>query len=393
MSSIKLSSITNKAKTSGPTIDATTSSTSTGYARLASGTNEERVSIEEGSIRYNETAKLLEFYDGTQWNFIIPAEESANALGVFGGGMTGNEEWQQVRDISYITISTQGTEKTFGNLSDFRWNIGSCASSTRGIFGGGGYWSPSYTQLNIIEYVTISQKGNSIDFGDLSVARLATTSFSSSTRGVFGGGQWFPTVSGYTNVIDYITISTAGSANTFGSLRAELSAAAGCSNGTRGIFAGGSSSWTSPSSRPTNVMDYITISTLSTSISFGELSLPRNGIGGCSSSTRGVFYGGRYRTPTGGLFNQSLIDYVTIATTGNATYFGDLTQARRSADSCTSKTRAVIIGGNKKNDANVPTKIMDYITIATIGNAQLFAELTKERSLHGACSNNHGGLL
>jgi hypothetical protein len=392
MSTIKLSSITNKAKTSGPVIVGVTSSTAEGYARLASGTNADRVGIESGSIRYNETAKLLEFYDGETWNFIIPAEESANALGVFGGGMMGNAEWLQVRDISYITVSTQGTEKTFGDFSDFRWNIGSCASSTRGIFGGGAYWVPSTLQLNVIEYVTISQRGNPVDFGDLTISVHASTSFSSSTRGIFGGGQWFPTTSGYTNAIDYVTIATTGNANTFGSLRAELSAAGGCSNGTRGIFAGGASSWTSPSSRPTNVMDYITISTLSTSISFGQLSLPRNGIGGCSSSTRGVFYGGRYRTPAGDLINQDLMDYVTIATTGNATYFGDLTQARRSADSCTSKTRAVMIGGNKENQNNVPTKVMDFITIATTGNAKLFEELTKERSLHGACSNDHGGL-
>jgi hypothetical protein len=51
------------------------------------------------------------------------------------------------------------------------------------------------------------------------------------------------------------------------------------------------------------------------------LTQARYGLAGCSSSTRGVF-GGGWTTQS-----VNTIDYVTIASTGNATDFGDLTAA------------------------------------------------------------------
>ena len=89
---------------------------------------------------------------------------------------------------------------------------------------------------------------------------------------------------------------------------------AGVSSSTRGVFGGG----------PTNqcVMDYITIATTGNATDFGDLTVARRFFAGVSSSTRGVFGGG----PT----NQCVMDYITIATTGNATDFGDLTTAHRS---------------------------------------------------------------
>jgi hypothetical protein len=41
------------------------------------------------------------------------------------------------------------------------------SSSTRGIFGGGNTGSYS----NVIQYITFATPGNSVDFGDLTVAR------------------------------------------------------------------------------------------------------------------------------------------------------------------------------------------------------------------------------
>ena len=35
---------------------------------------------------------------------------------------------------------------------------------------------------------------------------------------------------------------------------------------------------------------------------------------------------------------------------------------------------------------------IEYITIATLGNAKDFGDLTAEKSVFGACSNAHGGL-
>ena len=97
---------------------------------------------------------------------------------------------------------------------------------------------------------------------------------------------------------------------------------------------------------------------------------------------RGVF-GGGYT-----ISNSNTIDYITIATTGNATDFGNLTQAKRFLAACSNSTRGVFGGGVVSSAVNT----IDYITIATTGNATDFGNLTQARSSLAACSNAHGGL-
>ena len=364
MSTIKLSSITNKAKTSGPVIVGVTSSTAEGYARLASGDNSERVGIESGSIRYNETAKLLEFYDGETWNFIIPAEESANALGVFGGG----------GGLQYITISTLGDSTNFGDLTVSRGTLASCSSNTRGVFSGG---TPN---LNTIDYITISTTGNATDFGDLSLARGYLGSCSSSTRGVIGGGY-----DPIRNVIDYITIATTGNATDFGDLTAARFGVAACSSSTRGVFGGGATGGVD--SGILNILDYVTIATTGNAIDFGDFLEATSFMASSSSSTRGVFGGRR----EGFVASTDVIEYITIATTGNSVFFGGLTQARGNGASCSSSTRAVFGGGFEP--IFIGSNILDYITITSTGNALDFGDLIQADAGFTACSNNHGGLL
>jgi hypothetical protein len=379
MSNIKLSRISNKSKTSGPVITGITTFTGTQSARLPIGDNSERVGIESGSLRYNDTAGLLEFYDGETWNFIIPAEESANAIGVFGGGILGSLT-VETDTIEYITIATTGDSLPFGNLTLARGWGGACSSSTRGVFAGG-YTVPTYSPFNTIDYITISTTGNATDFGDLLVAKTYISSCSSSTRGVFGGGFTPTTV----NTIDYITIATTGNATFFGELTQARYAFAGCSSSTRGVFAGGDQGG-SPAGAFTNVIDYITIASQGTNAQdFGDLTLVRGDLAGCSSSTRGVFSGALInRTP---YTYQDTIDYVTIATTGNAIPFGDLVSSRGVDSACSSSTRGVLGG-----------KDLEYLTIATTGNTRIFGALnyfkfTGGYSTGGAVSNNHGGLL
>ncbi len=69
--------------------------------------------------------------------------------------------------------------------------------------------------------------------------------------------------------------------------------------GARGVFAGGYA----PGN--VNTIDYITISTTGNALDFGDLTVARNAVIGCSSNNRGLFAGG------GGLI-PNVIDYVTI---------------------------------------------------------------------------------
>jgi len=96
----------------------------------------------------------------------------------------------------------------------------------------------------------------------------------------------------------------------------------------------------------------------------------------------------------GGGFNGSRttsITYITIASTGNSTSFGSLTQARNALAALSSSTRAVFAGGDPGN-APYTTNVIDYVTIASTGNATDFGDLTVARDQVAGCSNSNGGL-
>ena len=77
------------------------------------------------------------------------------------------------------------------------------------------------------------------------------------------------------------------------------------------------------------------------------------------------------------------MEYITIATTGNATDFGDNTQARFGFGGCNNQTRGIWGGGKRSSGA---TDRMDYATIATVGNATDFADLTQVKQGTSACA-------
>ena len=140
-------------------------------------------------------------------------------------------------------------------------------------------------------------------------------------------------------------------------------------------------------STPSNVnnIDYITIGTLGNAADFGDLTVARKPLAGSSSNTRAVFGGGNNPDPT------NVIDYVTISTVGNATDFGDLTVARRNGASANSSTRTVFAGGRSTPSPSVDSNVMDYITTATTGNATDFGDLTGGRIANRGVSNTTRG--
>ena len=83
-----------------------------------------------------------------------------------------------------------------------------------------------------------------------------------------------------------------------------------------------------------------------------------------SNTTRGVFSGGRDGA-AGVQF--STIDFVTIASLGDATDFGNLTFTGAYGASASSQTRGVTaLGRNSPDNLN----LINYVTIATAGDAQ-----------------------
>ena len=132
-----------------------------------------------------------------------------------------------------IIISLSSGLTSFDNFGDtftggYSRAQGAICSSTRALFAGVG--SP---QSNNIEFITMSTLGNGTLFGDLPFAASARcagrSGCSSVTRGLTAGG-------GSSDVsIDYISITTGGTAADFGDLTENLEYGAGCSNGHGGL--------------------------------------------------------------------------------------------------------------------------------------------------------------
>ena len=95
---------------------------------------------------------------------------------------------------------------------------------------------------------------------------------------------------------------------------------------------------------------------------------------------RALVFGG---TPTGSFYNK--IDYYDITSTGNASDFGDTTQARGYASACGSGILAAYGGG-------ISINTIDYVTVSTTANAQDWGDLTTGGSGNGAASSIERGL-
>lgn len=308
-----------------------------------------------------------------------PTQGNIAPIGLFGGGITGSVS----NVIDQVNIATTGNAYFFGQLTTARYELTAFASSTRGVFSGGEYGSIFY---NVIDYVTIASLGNATTFGTLTAnGRYGLGGASNEIRGLSFAGYNASTGPGFMNVIDYVTIATTGNATDFGDTTVLTTNCAACASTTRATVAGGYDG----SNSYLNI-GYVTIATTGNATSFGNLSLARFFLASCSSSTRGLFAGGRTNPGSGVTANNNTIDYITIASTGNATDFGDLTVARAQLGGASSATIGVFAGGQNTSGARVNT--IDYVTIASTGNAVSFGSLSAAISQLAGCSNAHGGL-
>ena len=253
---------------------------------------------------------------------------------------SGNSENGTASSISFTSVASP-TPAT--------WIWGNPKSIGRAIFASG--VSPS---TNVIDYITIATTGNASDFGDSLKSGHDGSAVGSILKAVFGGGTGTTT----DTRLEYISFQTLGNAVGFGAMTSIGGNSAACGDGTRGIWG------------QNTVMEYITIDTPATSISFGTLG---NNHGSdpaaCADSTRGVWGGGEPSSDT------NAMSYVTIQTLGNSTDFGDLTVARRQFASCANATRGVWGGGYNGSYLNT----LDYATIQTPANASDFGDLTAAR--------------
>ncbi len=106
-------------------------------------------------------------------------------------------------------------------------------------------------------------------------------------------------------------------------------------------------------------------------------------MGSCSSITRGIWAGG-------GAPLSNIIDFITMASTGNAQDFGDLSSGSYSQLRGLSNSIRGCFAGGYISPAE--TNIIHFVTIASTGNSTDFGDLTDGRYGPAPFSDSHGGL-
>jgi len=322
--------------------------------------------IPTGAVRYNTDSNKMEVYIGDTWMEV--AVSSPNLDGGARGLWAGGDTPSNINNINFLTISTAGDATDFGDLVTVKSSF--CAASNSTIAA----WAGGYGSLNAIQTNIFSSTGNSVDTADLQSNVLTPSGMASETRGIFAGGG-----DPVRNQIQFYSFAAAANTVDFGDASSAHFTGSGCSSPTRGVFNFG---FVSPAR--VNNIEFVTIATTGNSQDFGDLTTPRNGTGALSNSIRGIWGGGE--TPS----QTDIMDFVTIATIGNATNFGDMLSNRwnNSADGASSSTRGVWGGGSDGSRINT----IQYIQIATQGDAVNFGDLQFASSNLAACSNGHGGL-
>ena len=148
----------------------------------------------------------------------------------------------------------------------------------------------------------------------------------------------------------------------------------------RGVYVGGSNYPVGPLS---STIDYIEIATQGNAQSFGDLTAAREGMGmgTISSAIRGLAMAGW----TGSA--SDIIEYITLASGGNSIDFGNSTQARGWGAGMSSSTRGLCAGGYSPSTVNT----IDFVEIMTLGDAVDFGDLpTVKESTVGMSSPTRG---
>ena len=282
--------------------------------------------------------------------------------------------------IDFFNITSLGNSRNFGNLSVSRTSsLSSFSSYTRAVFCGG---LVSSTTSNVMDFVTIASTGNAVDFGDMDNAGRFGAGYSSKTRGINHSGF----DGNYLNRIEYVTIASTGNGTDFGDDTLARNYVEGLCSTTRGIAYGGNNS----GANIINNISYITIASTGNATDFGDLlSATREISGGASSGTRGVMAGGVTSTESSTGNPQNVIQYITIASTGDATDFGDLIAANKMMGGTDNQVRGVFTNGHN-NSSHLNT--LEFITIATTGNGTDFGDSTTASYGSTATSDSHGGL-
>ena len=256
----------------------------------------------------------------------------------------------------------------------------------RGIQAGGTISGTHGT--NQMQYPTVTSSSDTADFGNLTVGRTyAAPACTGGGRMVFGDGS-AGSVYAF-NMMDYVTAANTGNATDFGDLAANSggSGGLGVSNGTNAVYGAGfdlNEGVDGGVYRDTDY-SYVVIMTTGNSVDMGDLSVGKNWIGSTSGSERGIIFGGATASSGGG---TNVMEWLN-ASTGNSSDFGDLSAVTYDGYSAADDTRAVHFFGHKViSGTTYLQNMIEYVTVASTGNSTDFGDQTTDAiTSHGALCN------
>ena len=331
--------------------------------------------------------------------FVVPVGPTTyrgnRGRGIFASGMIGSP-LTRVKNIDYINIASTGSAAQWGEIITNGMALaGGASNSIRGAYCGGFEGLPTNARISTIQALNIPTNGDIFDFGDLKWTSQQLSGVGNNTRGIYTNGYAYPNMSPVNpnNSLNqsYTMIEFMSSANRtdFGEIimNAACRDVATCETPIRGYFAGGEGTgFDSPTHNKK-----ITIKGFandSESLNFGELSTMSQRGAAVGSGTRGVFVIGSAHPAI-----TNTLEYITLTTLGNSLDFGDATTTKTTINNnaASNTIRGVYHIGRRTSPGDAVTNL-DYITIATTGNAIEFGDLTTPSRDGCGLSDSHGGL-
>ena len=296
-----------------------------------------------------------------------------SSLGYYGDRQlrTGTTDGGEFDLIHYNSITSTSTNAAdFGDLTVGRARTAGCSNVTYS-FRFGGSNSASATSGNVqdtVDYFANATTGNATDFGDASAAHADSSAHTDGIKGIVWHGRVGTVGTAIGATIDKYTLATPGNATDFGDISTTTNrwtlGDVGGGNSARALFWGGTNH-ASPYTPASNVIDYVTIATDGNAQDFGDMVTARYGgdVAGAGTADRCLYFGGYVGGAT------SAIDYVTVSTTGNASDFGDLGGGQQYyGGSANNATRAVYHAGGS-------SRTMHYVEMDTTSNSTAFSGL------------------
>jgi len=326
---------------------------------------------------------------------IIPAGPTSyrgnRGRGIFASGHTPSV----VKNIDVVNIASTGNATDWGDvITNGMAFAGGASNNNRGVFTGA-LTGTSPNRVNTIQALTMPTNGEIYDFGDLTYTAQQMTGAGNETRGVYSSGYSYPfapSTDAFQQDFYEINFASSGVAAGFGDIPTNASCRSmnAIQTETRGFFCGGEGTYQSPSVQNRKITE-ITFATRGSAITFGELSGESKGGASMESHTRAVVVlGGNATAPEA---FKDTIEYFTMATRGNTTDFGNASSNTGSINdnAATNRVRGVYHNA-RTTDGGTNKNILEYITIASTGNATDFGDLTSARNSGCGLSDTHGGL-